>query len=85
MAKDTKRMAEIQNNLVRYIESDLKTEEDHLYMATMLLKHSMMLYQSFLDDDQIKEMLVHVAENLAAQIRNEVTTLDDDNSGGTYH
>ena len=59
---DKKRMAEIQNLLVKHIEKQLKLDEDFMLMATMLLKHSMVLYKTFLDDEQIKKMLHHVGE-----------------------
>lgn len=68
MSKDKKRMADIQERLVQHIQTDLKTDEDFLYMATMLMKHSIVLYKTFLEDDQIKEMLGHVKDNLTDEI-----------------
>ena len=61
-------MSEIQERLVQHIQTDLKTDEDFLYMATMLMKHSIVLYKTFLEDDQIKEMLGHVKDNLTDEI-----------------
>ena len=43
MSNDTKRMEEIQNQLVAHIQTQLTTDEDFMYVATMLLKHSMVL------------------------------------------
>lgn len=61
---DLKRMLEIQNNLVKHIKKDLKKDEDHLYMATMLLKHAMVLYKNLLTDEEIEDMLGHVIDSL---------------------
>ncbi len=58
-------MQEIQNQLVAHIQTQLTTDEDFMYVATMLLKHSMVLYKTFLDDEQIQKMLVHVAETIS--------------------
>ena len=58
MAKtDDKRLREIQNKLVKHIESELKDEEDFMYVATMLLKNSVVLYRTILTDEQICKML----------------------------
>ena len=65
MSNDTKRMQEIQDQLVAHIQTQLTTDEDFMYVATMLLKHSMVLYKTFLDDEQIQKMLVHVAETIS--------------------
>ena len=35
-----------------------------MYMATMLLKHSIVLYKTLLHDEEIKNMLGHVIETL---------------------
>lgn len=64
MDKDKQRMHEIQNKLIDHIQNELHTDEDFMYMATMLLKHSMVLYKTFLDNDQIKKMLGHVGDTL---------------------
>ena len=61
---DLKRLSEIQNNLISHVKKEMKTEDDHLYMATMLLKHSIVLYKTLLDDEEIKNMLGHVIETL---------------------
>jgi hypothetical protein len=84
---DSKRMAEIQNLLVKHISENLKLEEDFMLMATMLLKHSMVLYKTFLDDDQIRKMLHHVGETLnddAHDLGNYIDT-DDMGSPPTMH
>ena len=82
MANDTQRMQEIQNALVAHIQTQLTTDEDFMYVATMLLKHSLVLYKTFLEDEQIKQMLAHVADTLADDLDvNDYTT--SNNSGGT--
>jgi len=82
MANDTQRMQDIQNALVAHIQTQLTTDEDFMYVATMLLKHSLVLYKTFLDDEQIKQMLAHVAETVADDLDvNDYTT--SNNSGGT--
>jgi len=35
-----------------------------LYMATMLLKHAMILYKEMLSDEEIKNMLGHVIDTV---------------------
>ena len=84
MDKDKERMNEIQNLLVAHIQENLKTDEDFMYMATMLLKHSMVLYKTFLEDDQIKRMLEHVGDTLSDDLHNagKYFKMDDD-SGST--
>ena len=62
--KNTKRMEEIQQSLINHIQNELHDDEDFMFMATMLLKHSMVLYKTFLDDDQIKHMLEYVMETI---------------------
>jgi len=82
MANDTQRMQDIQNALVAHIQTQLTTDEDFMYVATMLLKHSLVLYKTFLDDEQIKQMLAHVAETVADDLDvNDYTTSNND--GGT--
>ena len=82
MANDTQRMQEIQNALIAHIQTQLTSDEDFMYVATMLLKHSLVLYKTFLDDEQIKQMLAHVAETVADDLDvNDYTT--SNNSGGT--
>jgi hypothetical protein len=65
MSNDTQRMQDIQNALVAHIETQLTTDEDFMYVATMLLKHSLVLYKTFLDDEQIQNMLAHVSETIS--------------------
>ena len=83
MDNDAQRMSEIQDRLLQFMDSELHTDEDHMFMATMLLKHSMIMYKTFLEDDQIKEMLGHVAETLPESF--SVTALDDDTISPTRH
>jgi len=78
---DKKRMAEIQNLLVKHIEKQLKLDEDFMLMATMLLKHSMVLYKTFLDDEQIKKMLHHVGETLNDETHDINAYIDTDDKG----
>ena len=81
MSNDTKRMQEIQDQLVAHIQTQLTTDEDFMYVATMLLKHSMVLYKTFLDDEQIQKMLVHVAETISDDLDIKDYTMS--NTGGT--
>lgn len=85
MDKDKDRMAEIQKLLVAHIQKNLKSDEDFMYMATMLLKHSMVLYKTFLDDDQIKKMLDHVGETLSDDLHNAQKYYDDGSTPPTMH
>lgn len=85
MDKDTTRMEEIQNLLVAHIQKNLKSDEDFMYMATMLLKHSMVLYKTFLDDDQIKKMLDHVGETLSDDLHNAEKYYEDGSTPPTVH
>ena len=64
MPSNLQRMQEIQESLTKHIDSNVKNEEDHMYMATMLLKHALVLYKGLLTDDQIKDMLGHVIETV---------------------
>jgi len=83
MDKDTKRMNDIQNKLVEHIQTELHSDEDFLYMATMLLKHSMVLYKTFLEDDQIKKMLDHVGETLSDDLHNADKYFKMNDEGGS--
>lgn len=87
MDKDTDRMSEIQKKLVEHIQTQLHTDEDFMYMATMLLKHSMVLYKTFLEDDQIKRMLEHVGDTLSDDLHNadKYFKMDDNDGGPTVH
>ena len=83
MSNDTQRMQDIQNALVAHIQENLKTDEDFMYMATMLLKHSMVLYKTFLEDDQIKKMLEHVGDTLSDDLHNADKYFKMDDEGGS--
>ena len=87
MDRDTDRMSEIQKKLVEHIQTQLHTDEDFMYMATMLLKHSMVLYKTFLEDDQIKRMLEHVGDTLSDDLHNadKYFKMDDNDGGPTVH
>ena len=64
MESNLKRMQEIQESLTKHIHDHVKDEDDHMYMATMLLKHALVLYKGLLTDDQIKSMLGHVIDTI---------------------
>jgi len=64
MESNLKRMQEIQQSLTKHINDQIKDEDDHMYMATMLLKHALVLYKGLLTDDQIKNMLGHVIDTV---------------------
>lgn len=83
MDKDKQRMQDIQNALVGHIQTELHTDEDFMYMATMLLKHSLVLYKTFLDDDEIQMMLGHVSETISDDLYNDAMLVN--NSGTTRH
>ena len=85
MSNDTKRMQDIQNQLVAHIETQLTTDEDFMYVATMLLKHSLVLYKTFLEDEQIKQMLAHVADTLADDLDVNDYTISNNSGGTTRH
>ena len=81
MSNDTQRMQDIQNALVAHIQTQLTSDEDFMYVATMLLKHSLVLYKTFLEDDQIQQMLAHVAETIS----DDLNIKDYTKSGTTRH
>tara|TARA_B100000902_G_scaffold390589_1_gene439775 strand:- start:460 stop:717 length:258 start_codon:yes stop_codon:yes gene_type:complete len=85
MSNDTKRMQEIQDQLVAHIQTQLTTDEDFMYVATMLLKHSMVLYKTFLDDEQIQKMLVHVAETISDDLEVKDYIISDEDGSPTRH
>ena len=85
MSNDTQRMQDIQNALVAHIQTQLTTDEDFMYVATMLLKHSLVLYKTFLEDDQIKQMLAHVAETVADDLDVNDYAISNNNGGTTRH
>jgi len=68
MKNNLERMQEIQELLTKHINSNIKDEDDHMYMATMLLKHALVLYKGLLTDDQIKSMLGHVIDTIEEDI-----------------
>ncbi len=78
-------MQEIQDQLVAHIQTQLTTDEDFMYVATMLLKHSMVLYKTFLDDEQIQKMLVHVAETISDDLDVKDYTNITNHGGTTRH
>ena len=83
MSTDTDRMRQIQERLIDHISSDLKEEQDFLLMATMLMKHSLVLYKTFLEDEQIRRLLDHVKENV--QDEGFDVELKYHDEGTTYH
>jgi len=85
MANDTQRMQDIQNALVAHIQTQLTSDEDFMYVATMLLKHSLVLYKTFLDDEQIKQMLAHVADTLADDLDVNDYAISNNDGGTTRH
>ncbi len=85
MSNDTQRMQDIQNALVAHIQTQLTTDEDFMYVATMLLKHSLVLYKTFLEDEQIKQMLSHVADTLADDLDVNDYTISNNSGGTTRH
>jgi len=74
MESNLKRMQEIQQSLTKHIHDHVKDEDDHMYMATMLLKHALVLYKGLLTDDQIKSMLGHVIDTIEEDIPGYVPT-----------
>jgi hypothetical protein len=51
----------------------------------MLLKHSLVLYKTFLEDDQIKQMLTHVAETVSDDLDIKDYTKSNNSGGTTRH
>ena len=78
-------MQEIQDQLVAHIQTQLTTDEDFMYVATMLLKHSMVLYKTFLADEQIQKMLVHVAETISDDLEVKDYIISDEDGSPTRH
>jgi len=74
MKSNLKRMAEIQESLTKHINKELKDDEDPMYMATMLLKHAMILYKEMLSDEEIKNMLGHVIDTVEQDYAGFTTT-----------
>lgn len=83
MDKDLQRLSDIQDRLLQHIEGDLQDDKDFLYMATMLMKHSVILYKMILDDDQIAMMLDHVKDNLVDEIDFDISGSPPDDA--TFH
>ena len=78
-------MQDIQNELVAHIQTQLTTDEDFMYVATMLLKHSLVLYKTFLEDDQIKQRLTNVAETVSDDLDIKDYTKSNNSGGTTRH
>ena len=82
---DNRRLRDIQNKLVKHIQSELKDDEDFMYLATMLLKHSIVLYRTFLEEEQIRKMLDHVGKTMNEESHSIDSYVDTDNSPPTMH
>ena len=82
---DNRRLRDIQNKLVEHIQSELKDDEDFMYLATMLLKHSIVLYRTFLDEEQIRKMLVHVGKTMNEESHSIDSYVDTDDNPPTMH
>jgi len=82
---DNRRLREIQNKLVKHIQSELKDDEDFMYLATMLLKHSIVLYRTFLEEEQIRKMLDHVGKTMNEESHSIDSYVDTDNNPPTMH
>ena len=80
---EDKRLRDIQNHLVKHIEKEIQDEDDFMYMATMLLKHSMVLYKTFLSDDEIRRMLRHVGKTINSDTHDITKYMDKDNTPQT--
>ena len=82
---DHRRLRDIQNKLVEHIQSELKDDEDFMYLATMLLKHSIVLYRTFLEEEQIRKMLDHVGKTMNEESHSIESYVDTDNNPPTMH
>ena len=82
---EDKRLRDIQNHLVKHIEKEIQDEDDFMYMATMLLKHSMVLYKTFLSDDEIRRMLRHVGKTINSDTHDISKYMDKDNTPPKMH
>ena len=78
---DEKRMKEIQTRLVKHIQQNLKEDEDYVLLATMLLKHSIVLYRTFLTDEQIVKMLARAGETINDAAHDIDKFIDTDETG----
>ena len=59
----------------------VKDGDDYMYVATMLLKHSMVLYRTFLDEKEICKMLDHVGKTITKEAHSIENYIDTDNTG----
>ena len=82
---EDKRLRDIQNHLVKHIEKEIQEDEDFMYMATMLLKHSMVLYKTFLTDDEIRKMLRHVGKTISEETHDINRYMDTSGTPPTMH
>ena len=82
---EDKRLRDIQNHLVKHIEKEIQDEDDFMYMATMLLKHSMVLYKTFLSDDEIRRMLRHVGKTISSDTHDITKYMEKDKTPPTMH
>ena len=82
---EDRRLREIQRHLVNHIEKEIKEDDDYMYMATMLLKHSMVLYKTFLTDDEIRRMLRHVGKTISNDTHDITKYMDNDKTPPTMH
>ena len=82
---EDKRLRDIQRHLVKHIEKEIQDEEDFMYMATMLLKHSMVLYKTFLSDDEIRRMLRHVGKTISSDTHDITKYMEKDKTPPTMH
>jgi len=55
--KELKRLIEIQEKITEFVSKELKDKRDPMYMATMMLQHTMLLYKTFLTDDEITALI----------------------------
>ena len=69
----------------KHIEKEIQDDEDYMYMGTMLLKHSMVLYKTFLTDDEIRRMLRHVGKTISSDTHDITKYMDNDNTPPTMH
>ena len=72
--KELQRLIEIQEKITEFVSKELKDKRDPMYMATML-QHTMLLYKTFLTDDEITQLLGTVSENLYRYDYDENITL----------
>ena len=73
--KELQRLIEIQEKITEFVSKEIKDKRDTMYMATMMLQHTMLLYKTFLTDDEITQLLGTVSENLYRYDYDENITL----------